>query len=480
MRVLYVLLQLTWGLPQSLLGLLYLLREGKGKEHFWFHGAYVTRWDHTGGISLGMFIFIGDPLMDYGEENAYLTHEYGHTIQSMLYGPLYLFIVGIPSSLWAAKYTKEKLRAGISYFSVFPENQANRFGEIVTGTKVPAQLPKEMFELYGAATPEIGGVKQYVSWRGRNADAPVLLVLHGGPGSTLTGISHLYQRPWEEHYIVVNWDQRCSGKTASVSGTRNAEDITLERMLADALELTDYLRKRFRREKIVLLGHSWGTMLGAWLVQAHPERYAAYISTGTMVNSRREAKLQAEFFANRFREAGDAKKLAAVEALGPFWDDPVLSEEKTLAMNRILIAEGHSSVKAKGFWNSLRYEFLPLLGSPEYTLRDCLHFFGYKAYHHIIENEMPEFDIEKPGLRYRIPVYYIEGEQDMQTPYALAKEAYEKTEAPDKAFFSLRNCAHCWDVDAPEQMARVMCEELPPRIRAYSSSSASSLRTRSR
>ncbi|MBR0209707.1 MAG: hypothetical protein IJQ41_03095, partial [Firmicutes bacterium] len=70
--------------------------------------------------------------------------------------------------------------------------------------------------------------------------------------------------------------------------------------------------------------------------------------------------------------------------------------------------------------------------------------------------------------------------QDMQTPYALAKAFYEKTVAPDKDFFTLDPCAHCWDVDAPEQMARVMCEELPPRIRAYSSSSASSLRTRSR
>ena len=112
---------------------------------------------------------------------------------------------------------------------------------------------------------------------------------------------------------------------------------------------------------------------------------------------------------------------------------------------------------------------MPLLRSPEYTLKDALNLFGYKAYTRIIEKDMPSFDLAKLGCEYRIPIYYIEGRQDMQTPYA-----------PDKDFFTLDPCAHCWDIDAPEQMARVICEELPPRIRAYSSSSASSLRTRSR
>ena len=145
-KILYILWQWTWGLPQSLLGLFYLFKYSMGKEHFWFHGAYVSKWDHDGGISLGMFIFIGDKLMNAGEPYAYLTHEYGHTIQSMILGPLYLPIIGITSSGWAAKYDKEKLLAGISYFSVFPENQANTFGTMVTGIRVPDDVPMSLFE----------------------------------------------------------------------------------------------------------------------------------------------------------------------------------------------------------------------------------------------------------------------------------------------------------------------------------------------
>lgn len=144
--LLYRIVQLTWGLPQSLLGLVYLAKYGKGKKHFDFHGARVIGWNHDGGISLGMFIFIGDKLMNAGEPNAYLTHEYGHTIQSLIYGPFYIPIVGISSSLWAKKYSKEMLEAGISYFSVFPENQANRLGTRITGIEVPEHVPASLFE----------------------------------------------------------------------------------------------------------------------------------------------------------------------------------------------------------------------------------------------------------------------------------------------------------------------------------------------
>ena len=314
---------------------------------------------------------------------------------------------------------------------------------------------------------ELGGIKQWVSIRGEYPGAPVLLVLHGGPGSTMTGMSHTYQRPWEKHWIVVNWDQRCSGRTASVSGSKSPVEITLDRMLQDALELTDYLRERFGRKKIVLLGHSWGTMMGAHLVQKWPDRYAAYISTGTMVNTRKEGELQAKYYRDKFLAEGNLKKLKRLEKLGDFWNDPVIEESKVLGMNRFLIEEGNSSTKVKGLLDEVRLQILPMLRSPEYRLRDTLNFLGFRAYKSIIEHDMGEFDLKALGLEYQMPVYYVEGEQDMQTPYGPAREFYEKTVAPDKAFYSLKNCAHCWDVDAPDQMAQVMCEEIPPRLKQF-------------
>lgn len=468
MHFLYIFLQCTWGIFQTLLGLVYLIREGRGKEHFWFHGAYVTKWDHDGGISLGMFLFVGNMITENGPENAYLTHEYGHSIQSLILGPLYLPVIGITSSSWAAKYNGEMLRQGISYFSVFPENNANTLGQKITGIKVPENVPEEMFELQDAFPLKIGGVEQWISYRGTSKDNPVLLVIHGGPGSTLTGLSHIYQRPWEKYYTVVNWDQRCSGKTASVSGKTSPVEITIDMMVNDALEVTDYLRKLFNKDKIIILGHSWGTILGAHLAMKYPERYIAYISTGTVVNSRGQEKFLSEYFTKKFEETGETKKLEKVKALGQYWEDETIDQEKTLAMNRIVIEEGHSSVKAAGVIGALKYEIIPMLKSPEYSLKDSLNIFGYKAYSHIIEKEMPDFNAEKLGCDYQIPVYYINGDKDLQTPYPLAEEYFKKTIAPDKEFFTLNNCAHCWDLDAPEQMAEVMCEKLPQRIKNFS------------
>ena len=466
-KAIYSILQLTWGMIQSLLGLFYLLTEGRGKEHFWFHGAYVTRWSHSGGLSLGMFIFIGDPLMNNGEQYAYLTHEYGHSIQSLIFGPLYLLIVGISSSKWAAKYNGEMLRQGISYFSVFPENNANVLGEKITGIKVPEHIPSEMFEVHDSFALELGGVSQWVTIRGTDASNPVLLVIHGGPGSTLTGLSYTYQKPWEQHYTVVNWDQRCSGRTASLSGKTSPVQLTVDIILNDALELTDYLRERFHKEKIIILGHSWGTLLGARLALKHPDKYACYISTGTMVAGRRADKYQYEFFEKRFTEACDQKKLAKLRTIDGYWAEEPFDEEKALAMNKILIEEGFSSTRANDFVSAMKVEIIPMLKSPDYRLKDNLNLFGYKAYPYVLQTEMPAFDVEKLGCRYEIPIYYINGDTDIQTPYELAKEYYEKTVAPDKDFFTLSNCAHCWDLDAPEQMAEVMCSSLPERIKRY-------------
>lgn len=150
MKLLYVLWQLTWGFLQSLLGLFYMLKY-RNCRHERYHGSYVTYFDGWGGgISLGMFIFVAEitPKMveQYKERGVDFTedvqksvkvHEYGHTIQSLILGPFYLFTVGISSMLWARlpkciKYRKEN---NVAYTDFWCEKWANVLGEKVTGEK---------------------------------------------------------------------------------------------------------------------------------------------------------------------------------------------------------------------------------------------------------------------------------------------------------------------------------------------------------
>ena len=130
-RFLYVLWQWTWGLPQTLAGAaLYLWYRHKGCPHFRYQGARAVIWTRdAGSMSLGMFLFLHPTWKPY--DHRLLSHEYGHTIQSLLLGPLYLPAVGLPSILWAGLPYFQRLRVNKhrSYYSVYPENWANRFGD---------------------------------------------------------------------------------------------------------------------------------------------------------------------------------------------------------------------------------------------------------------------------------------------------------------------------------------------------------------
>lgn len=149
--ILYVIWQCTWGILQTLLGFLHFLIYIKCK-HYFYHGAIVTEWNNRSSVSLGMFVFVtAEPYFyeklkdEYSMEELskrLLVHEYGHTIQSLLLGPLYLIVIGIPSTLWGflPYYNNRRKKEGLSYFSCYTESWANAWGEKVTGEKSMEQL----------------------------------------------------------------------------------------------------------------------------------------------------------------------------------------------------------------------------------------------------------------------------------------------------------------------------------------------------
>ena len=150
-KFLYVFWQCTYGLLQTLLGLVHFLVYVRC-PHFWYHGAVVTRWNNKASVSLGLFVFVTDELPYYHRvqhemtrqqlADRLLVHEYGHTIQSLMLGPAYLIVIGIPSSLWGflPHLQRKRKTQQLSYFTFFTERWANRLGEWVTGQKSMEQL----------------------------------------------------------------------------------------------------------------------------------------------------------------------------------------------------------------------------------------------------------------------------------------------------------------------------------------------------
>jgi len=127
-RLFFYLIQWTWGLPQNLAGFFMFLVNTSVTVPLKYRQAIVIRWRSSKSLSLGMFIFLGE-----NATRRILKHEYGHSIQSMILGPLYLFAVGIPSILWCDLPPMEKLRKekGISYYSKYPENWADKLGGVL-------------------------------------------------------------------------------------------------------------------------------------------------------------------------------------------------------------------------------------------------------------------------------------------------------------------------------------------------------------
>lgn len=146
-KILFILLQITWGLPQTLVGFFIFLKN-RNCPHRNFYGTICTSWKLKASLSLGLFIFVSDdPFFYYEHErehyseqdfsNMIAVHEYGHSIQSLICGPLYFLCVGAPSMIWAKLpyFEKKREKFKISYFDTYPEKQANRLGEKITGLK---------------------------------------------------------------------------------------------------------------------------------------------------------------------------------------------------------------------------------------------------------------------------------------------------------------------------------------------------------
>ena len=169
---------------------------------------------------------------------------------------------------------------------------------------------------------KIGGIEQFVSMRGMDRSNPVLLVIHGGPGYVSIPMSWWFSRGWEEYFTVVQWDQRGAGETFLLNNpTSVAPTLTRDQMLRDAEEMVQWVRRDLGKQKIFVLGHSWGSFLGLEIALHHPEWLYAYIGVGQFIDGPETERRGWQFAMDRARQAENAKAIGELEAIAP---DPPL------------------------------------------------------------------------------------------------------------------------------------------------------------
>lgn len=307
---------------------------------------------------------------------------------------------------------------------------------------------------------EIGGIEQGMIIESKDASNPVLLFLHGGPGTTEYAAFKKYKVGLEDFFTVCYWEQRGSGLSYNPNIKENS--MTLTQLISDTVEVTNYLCERFKQDKIFIMGHSWGTLLGSHVIHQNPELYHAYIGAGQVVNGTRSEKEIYEFMLSSARENGDDEVIKKLESLD-INNNRIFSQGDYLGMRMEYVLK-----YGGGFTRDIRsmtpfYQLF--LFCKAYTVEEKLNlikgmeFSGRLMAHYVINADLFE---ELPSQE--IPVFIMAGKYDYQTTYNLAYEYYEALDAPLKAFYTFENSAHSPMFEEPELFASIIANDILPHF----------------
>jgi pimeloyl-ACP methyl ester carboxylesterase len=280
----------------------------------------------------------------------------------------------------------------------------------------------------------IGGIGQWVSIRGEDRANPVLLIVHGGPGGSNLPNQYLL-RGWEKDFTLVEWDQRGAGKTFSRSGPAGTGKLSIDGIAMDGVQVADWVRTRLHKPKVILLGHSWGTVIASEMARRRPDLFSAYVATGQVVNIQRNEVLGYRLLTDRVRAAGDAKGLARLAEIGP---PPYRDEAALRAERQVLFAHPPVSERGRSVEGNLSGIF-----EPELSLRDAWEFSRAQQFSGAqLDSTLMTYDAYARGVTFAVPVFVFQGAEDIQTPAALAVEYFGKVQAPHKELVLLPGGGH--------------------------------------
>ncbi len=295
---------------------------------------------------------------------------------------------------------------------------------------------------------ELGGIDQYIMIRGKDINNPILLFLHGGPGYAQISFARKYQEELEDSFIVVNWDQRGSGM--SYSSDIPKESMNREQFIEDTKELIEYLCKMYDKENIYLAGHSWGSELGLYVIDQYPEKVAAFISIGQVVNGLENEVVSYDFVVEKAKENNDKKALEDLKRIGrPPYKNIV---RDTMTQRKWLDKYGGVERKV----NTLNDIILSSLFSPEYTGIDGLKLaLGSKFTADTMWGHNEDVDFIRDLPEVKVPIYFCAGRYDYNTPSILTEDYFNHIIAPEKEIIWFEESAHFPHLEEPEKFAQL-------------------------
>lgn len=299
----------------------------------------------------------------------------------------------------------------------------------------------------------LGGIDQWIWIAGEHKDNPVLLVVHGGPGDVQWPEEQRY-KPWENAFTVVLWDQRGAGHTYGRYGAATA-DMTLRRISGDGVDLARYLCRSLGKRKIIVLGHSWGTMVAIRMVQMAPELFAAYVGTGQVTDSRAMGLAQYKMILSKARDDHNSVELKELHALGA--PDPADAKQYFGYMKYLSTVMAPSDQR----WLKSLRAGLPALEAryPKDTrnLLAGMRFSGARLWQYEISEHLSE-----TARKVDIPFFVIVGSHDVMTPTRLAVNYFHNVQAPYKKLVLIPHAGHFAFMTSPNVFLETLVHAVRP------------------
>lgn len=298
---------------------------------------------------------------------------------------------------------------------------------------------------------EINGAKQGMFLQSEGIENPVLLFLHGGAGSPEIAFTQKYPTGLEKLFTVCWWEQRGSG--ISYNSKITPQEMTIEQMISDTIAVTHYLRNRFGKEKIYIMGHSWGSFLGVLTVQQEPELFHAYIGIGQVAQQDRSERLAYTYMLQEFTKAKDKKMLRRLKKFPIDSGGDITLQYmgiRSIGMNKLGIGVMHDMT-------SMLDCVKIVLGYKGYTLWEKFKFpqgssFSLKC----LWDCVVQTDLIKQVPNLQVPVYIFQGKFDYQVSFVVAKDFATALKAPIKGFYTFENSAHSPCFEEPEKMCNIL------------------------
>lgn len=310
-----------------------------------------------------------------------------------------------------------------------------------------------------AYATRIGGIDQWINVRGQDRANPLVLFVHGGPASPITPSQWQFQRPLEEYFTIANYDQRAAGKTyGTVDPESIGDSIRIERYVDDAIEVAEHLRTRYGKRKLILMGHSWGTVIGMHAALKRPDLFHAYVGIGQVIDTRENERLSYDYGLRQAKAHGNAEAVREMESIAPYpGDQPITRERIIVARKWPQFYGGLTAYREE----SIYFYRAPRL-SPEYDDRDRCAINQGSVYS--LGRLLPEFlQVDFSGVReFPIPVVMFMGRHDYTTPSAPTASWMDDVQAPYKQSVWFERSAHMIPWEEPGKTLVSLLQHVRP------------------